>query len=131
MAFTLAPEDGVKFAFGPWPNCAIGAYETGGVGQIVFIGIGAVGSMDYNSVGTLWGPGDISSVGDLGAFITGLIPAACAVLKAKINLELNDAALPHDAPATVQNVNIGLRQYVKVVPEEKGKYPVASIKAYP
>lgn len=130
MAYTIRPNEGIHFSFGPWVNCVVGAYDTGGVGEVIFVGIGAIGAMEYDAVSIIWGPGDLNAVGDLGAFLNSLIPAANTALQSILNTKPHDPAVQHTDPPTIQNVNRAFRQYYGVIPSSDGTHPVIQFTPY-
>jgi hypothetical protein len=134
MGYPVLPTKGLHFSFGPWPNCVIAAYDAG-VGDVIFVGVGADGAADYNSIGFIFGPGDMASAvaaaGSLGAFLMSLMPAANGLMAAYLDKHPTFAPVPGNAPPTLDNVNTALQQYFQISPSSDGDYPVMSFKPYP
>ena len=134
MAYNVPADEGLHFAFGPWPNCVMAVTETA-IGEAVIVGVGAVGSVEYDSIAMLWGPGALSdgvaAAGSLGAFLVGLMPAANAALKAALNIHPGWAPITAGSPITVDNANIALAEYFQVLSSADGSYEVISFKPYP
>lgn len=133
MAYIIPPDRGLHFAFGPWPNCVIGMYDTGGLGQVAFVGTAAAGSEEYDAVSIIAGPGDLiggaQAAGGIGNYcVNVLMPAANAILQARLNQHPLFAAETNATPASVDTLNIALEEYFKIMPSADGNFPVMSFK---
>lgn len=86
-------------------------------------GTAPVGSIEYDALAILWGPDDMTGAGDVGPFLNALVGpvnAAIQVLPDWAQAQsfppyIHDAAEAGTAPTSVQTVNVGLRQYFKIV----------------
>lgn len=116
MAYAIRPSDGIRFALPGYPNCVIAALDTGGVGQIVILGSAPVGSLEYDALAILWGPGDMTGLSMTeGPFLNNvIIPAANAAI-ASLTGPQTGPAIQGGAPVTIQNTNNGLWQYFHLV----------------
>jgi hypothetical protein len=114
MAYVVRPGEGLHFSTPLFPNCVVASYDTGGVGELVFVGTAPLGSIEYDAVAVIWGPGDLGSQGDAGPFLMSLLPAANAAIAA-LEATVHDAPLQQHDPCNVPNINKGLRQFFKVV----------------
>lgn len=133
MGYPVTPDKGLHFSFGPWPNCVIAAYDAG-VGEIIFVGVGAEGAMEYDSIGFVFGPGNLADAatqaGSLGAFLMSLIPLANGLMAAYLDQHPTFAPVDANAPASIDNVNTALEEFFKITPSADGDYPVMSFKPY-
>lgn len=136
MAYIVPPDRGLHFSFGPWPNCVIGLMDTGGLGQVAIVGVGAVGSEEYDAISLIAGPDDLlaaaQAAGGIGNYCVNVLqPAANAVLKERLNQHPAFAPETNATLASVDTINIALLEYFKTVPSADGNYPVVVFKPYP
>lgn len=139
MAFTVQPDEGFHFSFGPWENCCFFFVDTG-IGTECIVGVGAPGTMEYDAVGegavpaAIW-MGDIASAvataGSYGNFITSLYAPANERCTAFLNLHPGFAPVTNASPVNITTANQALAEYVKMTPSADGSHPVLSFKPYP
>lgn len=113
MAYVVKPNEGLHFAIPGFPNCVLAAYDTGGVGQVVILGTAPVGSIEYDAIAVIWGPGEMSGLSMTeGPFLNNvLLPAANAALAAF--LTQNAPAVQGTDPVTIPNCNNAFWQYLR------------------
>lgn len=114
MAYVILPNQGLHFSLPNYPNCVLAAYDTGGVGEVVILGTAPVGSIEYDAIKVLWGPGDMNGLSMTeGPFLNNLIlPAANAAI-ANFTTQ-NAPAVQGTDPVNLPNTNNALWQYLKL-----------------
>lgn len=139
MAFTVQPDVGFGFSFGPWPNCRM-FFTDSGVDQRCIIGIAPEGSVEYDAIGegglpaAIWAgdlPSAVATAGSYGNFITSLYAPANARLKAFLNLHPAYLPVTNASPVSLETANEALAEYVQKTTSADGNYPILSFKPYP
>lgn len=120
MAYIIRPADGLHFDANNY-HCAIGFVETGIGFQELIVGVGPVGSMEFDAPEIIW-TGDVNSIQHMGSFIVSQLPA----INAALNRQLHPLFVPVDnnAPATMEGLNTALREYFKETTQADGSLSV-------
>lgn len=115
--FVFYPREGVHFSLPGFPNCVLAVADVaGGIGQVKVLGVGAVGSVEYNIMAEIGGIFNLDPTQKASDFCLQLIQDANPYIAQFLQSAKALPPVQKDDPATEENVNTALGQYFSLDP---------------